>query len=366
VFDCERDKALRRTKVIGRNRNNMRAVLLLVVFISCLSLTHAAYSKRGIIKSVGNMRFREVLRNTELPPDRCQTAKCDPHATCDATQSTYCKCDAGYNGNGLTCVEINGCSLLPSKCDAHASCKPAGAGTVSCTCDEGYTGHGDPGACVEVDKCTGSPCDASALCQKTGAGTYTCYCDVGFTMSTGRCIANAKADDSDLQAEAAKQIAALRNIQREAEMRQLQVEHDNKIGDLERRVSQLGRVEASDVDTKQDSTIKTLEDEVLKVEDVTMELSKRATDTNDLLKALAANRPVSLSALTPLNVPQRTVMMTPAPPRSTKHLATIVPRNEIQPLPLEPNQPQQVATVEPVVAEDPKVDVSKYSIAHFT
>jgi len=162
-------------------------------------------------------------------------------------------------------------------------------------------------------------------------------------MTTGRCIGNAKADDGDLQLEASKQIAALRNIQREAEMRQQQVEHDNKIGDLERRVSQLGRVEASDIDTKQDSTIKSLEDEVLKVEDVTMELSKRATDTNELLKQLAANRPSALAALTPRPVIQCIVIVQseqheqPELPRSTKHLVTIVPRNEIQPLPLEFN-----------------------------
>jgi len=351
--------------------------VFLFVFITWLSLAHSAHHKR-----MGNFRFRELLRDStvvaELPPDRCQTAKCDVHASCDASQPTYCKCDAGYSGNGLTCVEMNLCGQVPSKCDAHANCKPTGPGTVSCTCDDGYTGHGDPGACIEVDKCTSSPCDNSALCQKTGAGTYTCYCQPGFTMTTGRCIANAKADDSDLQAEAAKQIAALRNIQKEAEMRQEQVDHDNKIGELERRVLQLGRTEATDIDTKQDATIKDLEDEVLKVEDVTMELSKRASDTNDLLKELAARRPVApLPAEEPLLpvLPQKEALAihsapTPStPPISTPariglRLATIVPRSQIQQQPLEVQQRESEQQVEPEVKE--KVDVSKYSFAHFT
>jgi len=190
-------------------------------------------------------------------------------------------------------------------------------------------------------------------------------------MNGGRCVANPKPDDSALQMEAAKQIAALKNIQKEAEMRQLQVEHDNKIGDLERRVLQLGRVEASDVDTKQDVDIKDLEDQVLKVEDVTAELTKRASDTNDLLKELAANRPIPIPpALPPLELPSLPVVPPPSrsatlhPISSGKRLATIVPKSEVNPMQIEPLDYTTSPPAPPQEAQE--LDVSKYSIAHIS
>jgi len=119
-----------------------------------------------------------------------------------------------------------------------------------------------------------------------------------------------------------------------------------------------------------------------------MELSKRATDTNDLLKELAAHEsvPATLPAEDPLpDLPTAAATATPTPAPSTsskrqlntvlpnstptptssptpvyttKKLATIVPKSEIVPLALEP---QNMFPAAPVSG---KVDVSKYTIAH--
>jgi hypothetical protein len=182
-------------------------------------------------------------------------------------------------------------------------------------------------------------------------------------MKQGRCTRNSKEGDQELQLEASKQIAALRNIQREAEMRQQDVEHENKIGDLERRVLDLGRNEAQDTDQKQDKTIKDLEDQVLKVQDVTMELAKRANEQNALLQELALHRPVTLPHDEPLHMEApRLKRVSTLPVNNGLHLATIVPKGEIQPQPLEPMAIQQALPVPPLVQHD--LDVSKYSIAH--
>jgi hypothetical protein len=161
------------------------------------------------------------------------------------------------------------------------------------------------------------------------------------------------------QLEASKQIQLLRNVQREAEMREEEVEHENKLGELERRVMDLGRTSAGDADENQDATIKKLEDEVLKVQDVTTELAKRATEQNEMLRELAAHHHVDIPADGPLpDLPAPAPAPEPRPAENGgKRLAIIVPKTEIIPLPMEP-----AAAAQPITTEG--VDVSKFTIAH--
>jgi len=373
---------------------------LLYVCIGCLSLVLASSAQvrvnemKGFLKSMNSIRFREKLRaqtTTEtqvLPVNPCATSPCHRYADCATTATSYkCTCSPGYEGDGLTCFATNLCVKTPYPCDANARCESIGPAEVACTCNDGY--HGNGKECGEVDPCGSGPCDNTALCQKIGPGKYTCVCEDKFTMKQGRCQANSKGDDSQLQLEAAKEIAALRNIQRDAEMRQQEVEHENKIGDLERRVLDLGRSEAKDTDTQQDATIKMLEDQVVKVQDVTVELAKRAAEQNELLKQLAAHRPVSLphedpiTLDNPLKVQRANIGvfrrgylnsggLSMSSSRSNfissngngLHLATIVPKGEIQPQPLEPMAVQEALPSPPAEPPAPMVDVSKYTIAH--
>jgi len=374
----------------------MRAYILLYVYLTCsLVLASSAQSgsklKKGFLKGT-NIRFREQLRtlsqtetNAEvLPVNPCSTSPCNVYADCATTATSYkCTCSTGYEGDGLTCFASNLCVKTPYPCDANARCQSIGPAQVACTCNDGY--HGNGKECGEIDPCSSGPCDNTAICKKIGPGKYNCECEDKFTMRQGRCQANSKGDDSQLQLEAAKQIAALRNIQQQAEFRQQEVEHENKIGDLERRVLDLGRTEAHDTDQKQDQTIKDLEDQVLHVQDVTMELAKRATEQNELLKQLAAHRPVTLPHEDPiqLDAPPAASALSPRSPMRSRlisptiisgvtnsnsignglRLATIVPKEEIQPQPLEPmaNPPELSPPAEPTPH---KLDVSKYTIAH--
>ena len=81
--------------------------------------------------------------------DECAAATppCDPSATCtDLAVGYSCTCDAGYDGDGATCVDTDACAASP--CGVNASCTdlaPPAAGDATgrtCACDSGY--GGDP------------------------------------------------------------------------------------------------------------------------------------------------------------------------------------------------------------------------------
>jgi hypothetical protein len=182
-------------------------------------------------------------------------------------------------------------------------------------------------------------------------------------MVGGRCVRAQKGDDLQYQLEASKQMQLLKNIQNDAEMREQEIEHENKLGELERRVMDLSRNSASDSDENQDSTIKILEDEVLKVQDVTTELAKRAAEQNAMLRELAAHHHVDIPIDGPLPdlAPPPAPKPLPPPPSDGKRLAIIVPREQIVPLPLEPLGVPEMSLNEPAA---PLVDVSKFTVEH--
>ena len=49
-----------------------------------------------------------------------------------------------------------------SPCDENATCENF-AGGFGCTCDAGYSGDGN--TCVDIDECMSSPCDSNASCS---------------------------------------------------------------------------------------------------------------------------------------------------------------------------------------------------------
>lgn len=69
-------------------------------------------------------------------------ATCAPEATCaDLPGGVACACNAGYDGDGLTCTDIDECAASTSPCPAHATCTNMPA-TFACACVAGFTGDG--------------------------------------------------------------------------------------------------------------------------------------------------------------------------------------------------------------------------------
>jgi hypothetical protein len=125
-------------------------------------------------------------------PSPCSVDRggCDPNATCVETSASTnrCTCNAGYDGNGLSCTAMSACSTNNGGCDVHATCSSTDAGASTCTCAAGYTGDGT--TCTPLDACTTgtSGCDPNATCTATGAGTTTCACNAGYTGDGHTCI----------------------------------------------------------------------------------------------------------------------------------------------------------------------------------
>lgn len=115
---------------------------------------------------------------TCLDVDECAdgSAQCDANATCFNTPGDFtCACNQGYIGDGTTC------SLAPdtcSMCDANAACLDV-AGNQSCVCNPGWDGNGF--TCVDVDECANgaAQCSPLASCTNTPGG-FDCSCDAGY------------------------------------------------------------------------------------------------------------------------------------------------------------------------------------------
>ena len=113
---------------------------------------------------------------------------CDVHAGCSAApEGVECSCNAGYAGDGKTCVAVDSCQANNGGCDVHATCTDAGAGTHTCFCAPNYAGDGT--SCAPIDACLTSNggCDAHAACTDTGPGARSCSCSAGYSGTGESC-----------------------------------------------------------------------------------------------------------------------------------------------------------------------------------
>ena len=83
-----------------------------------------------------------------------------------------CQCNAGYEGSGTFCSEINPCTK-PSRggCHHEAVCTMTGPGANNCTCQDGFRGDGV--VCVAIDPCQEKGagfCHSNAECRYIGPG----------------------------------------------------------------------------------------------------------------------------------------------------------------------------------------------------
>jgi len=128
------------------------------------------------------------------PADPCDTHQCAPGTRCQAFD-TKPKC-VGINecveevhpcpwgeicineANGHSCIPDlkHVCSSKKSRCGAHSTCVPLGAGNknYACVCDAGYEGNKDDG-CDDINECLDPfACKSEEYCINT-AGSFVCF-----------------------------------------------------------------------------------------------------------------------------------------------------------------------------------------------
>ena len=94
------------------------------------------------------------------PPDMAPSGRCDEScsalhgtATCENNDCVI-TCEPGWHG-ALCDSDINECAHDPNPCDVNAACINTD-GSFQCACDAGYQGDGT--SCTNMDECTnGAP-----------------------------------------------------------------------------------------------------------------------------------------------------------------------------------------------------------------
>jgi hypothetical protein len=113
---------------------------------------------------------------------------CQNGGTCVIGGGTpSCLCAAGWIGETCT-TDVDECATGASNCAADATCTNT-PGSFTCTCNAGFEGDGV--TCADIDECaTGaSNCAADATCTNT-PGSFTCACNAGFEGDGVTCAAS--------------------------------------------------------------------------------------------------------------------------------------------------------------------------------
>ncbi|XP_057336518.1 nidogen-like isoform X1 [Microplitis mediator] len=115
---------------------------------------------------------------------------CHPYAQCifiKDTEEYECRCNPGYEGDGIECVKTDVSCLDIDICDPNASCRPDEP-VAKCVCNPGYEGDGS--TCTLIDECNDhSECDTDERCSYNPTKSrYECTCNPGFNMVNGRCV----------------------------------------------------------------------------------------------------------------------------------------------------------------------------------
>ena len=83
--------------------------------------------------------------------DECLSGNhtCDLNASCLNSKGSYtCHCNDGYNGDGVTCIDVDECSGV-NTCSDNSSCKNTKCG-YDCTCNDGFIRNGQE--CVDINE----------------------------------------------------------------------------------------------------------------------------------------------------------------------------------------------------------------------
>ncbi|XP_063236036.1 nidogen isoform X2 [Bacillus rossius redtenbacheri] len=137
-----------------------------------------------------DIRGQQCVRSNELSCNEIRN--CHPYAQCvfNIKSDRYeCQCNAGYEGDGYNCEEIDLSCQEVDICDIHASCVlDSASGRSMCQCDPGFQGDGMMCSTTGVD-CEGdTDCDPHAQCMWVeGAAQRHCVCGPGFSGDGHSC-----------------------------------------------------------------------------------------------------------------------------------------------------------------------------------
>eukprot|EP00736_Rhodelphis_marinus_P004568 Rmarinus@m.29443 len=123
-----------------------------------------------------------TIQEEECELNECYlgTATCSEDATCaDVVGSFECTCNTGYDGDGVSCSDVDECESGAHSCSTLATCVNS-PGSFVCTCNAGFTGSGK--ICVDLDECDwGShDCSSGAASCSNADGSFLCACNAGY------------------------------------------------------------------------------------------------------------------------------------------------------------------------------------------
>ncbi|KAK6487901.1 stabilin-2-like [Huso huso] len=132
--------------------------------------------------------WRGVTCDSKITQDMCNNT-CHTSANCliNNAGTSYCKCVAGFKGNGISCVALDACESSNGGCSPKALCKRTTPGKRVCVCNAGYTGDGV--VCVEINPClvNNGGCHLNAECTHTGPNQSACNCINGYSGNGKMC-----------------------------------------------------------------------------------------------------------------------------------------------------------------------------------
>ena len=112
---------------------------------------------------------------------------CGSNASCTPGDTVVptCACEAGFDGDGATCADLDECSAEVSPCAKPGFCENT-AGSYVCVCPDGLASA--PDGCTDIDECANGEagCDPNAQCSNTD-GSFVCTCDDGYVGDGATC-----------------------------------------------------------------------------------------------------------------------------------------------------------------------------------